>query len=217
MSQLSAQSIRDLCTPVTIRTAIRDGVLLPNLLNRDEYGLRIPMISPFLAETQKINGKSGGLSAASYDARIDHDLVLGPHPGEILRSVLHTCGTSGTVEDMLESWNYLVRRVGSYPPCRALANTIEDFSIPRNVAGYVCDKSTYARLHVTLFNTLFDPGFIGNATLEIVNLSDQVVEIKAGDPICQFAFHWLDQATDRPYVGKYQNQPKKPMPAILTP
>ncbi len=60
---------------------------------------------------------------------------------------------------------------------------------------------------MTLFNTLFDPGFVGNATLEIVNLSDQVVEIKAGDPICQFVFHWLDASTDRPYSGKYQNHP----------
>jgi dCTP deaminase len=174
------------------------------------------MISPFLAEAQQINGKSAGLSAASYDARIAHDLTLGPHPGEIMREVFMRQFTSGTVEDMLISWNELHAHIVNYPPCRALANTMEDFSIPHNVAGYICDKSTYARLHVTLFNTLFDPGFIGNATLEIVNLSGQVVTIKAGDPICQFAFHWLDQPTDRAYAGKYQKQPKRPVPAILT-
>ena len=37
----------------------------------------------------------------------------------------------------------------------------------------------------------------------------------AGDPICQVAFHWLDEATDRPYRGKYQNQAAKPTPAIF--
>jgi dCTP deaminase len=209
MSQLSAQSIHSLCV------LGRPGGRRHKYLNRDGDGNQIPMISPFLPEKVKINGKSAGLSSASYDARIAHDLVLGPHPGEIMREVLRQCGTSGTNEHMLDSWNILVTHVTGLPPCRALANTIEDFSIPTNVAGYVCDKSTYARLHVTLFNTLFDPGFIGNATLEIVNLSDQVVEIKAGDPICQFAFHWLDEATNRPYSGKYQNQPKKPVGAIL--
>lgn len=217
MTQLSAQSIRGLCDLSTVAFSVRDGTPLTYLVNRDERGQLIPMISPFIGTTRKINGKSGGLSAASYDAHIAHDLVLGPHPGEIMRQVFYERGQSGTVEDMLDSWNCLVKRVGNYPPCRALANTIEDFSIPHTVAGYVCDKSTYARLHVTLFNTLFDPGFIGNATLEIVNLSDQVVEIKAADPICQFAFHWLDQATDRPYKGKYANQPKRPVGAILTP
>jgi dCTP deaminase len=188
-----------------------------NILNRDEHGSPMPMISPFLAETQKINGKSAGLSAASYDARIARDLVLGPHPGEIMRSFVIEHGRAYDDGGVRLAWNRIYERFNSTPPCRALANTIEDFSIPSCIAGYVCDKSTYARLHVTLFNTLFDPGFIGNATLEIVNLSDQVVEIKAGDPICQFAFHWLDQPTEIPYRGKYQNQPAYPVPALLTP
>ena len=100
------------------------------------------------------------------------------------------------------------------PPSFALANSIEDFCMPHDVVGYVCDKSSYARVMVSAFNTLFDPGFQGNATLELVNLGDQIVEIKRGDPICQIAFHWLDEATDRPYSGKYQFQPARPVPAI---
>lgn len=97
----------------------------------------------------------------------------------------------------------------------ALANTLENFAIPHNVAAFVCDKSTYARRGISAFNTLFDPGFIGNATLELVNHSRNEVAIKAGDPICQIVFHWLDAATDRPYSGKYQFQPQRPVAAIL--
>lgn len=90
----------------------------------------------------------------------------------------------------------------------SLAHTVEDFAMPDNVVGYVIDKSTYARRFVTAFNTLLDPGWQGNLTLELVNLGSEVVNIKAGDPIVQIAFHWLDEATVVPYRGKYFNQTK---------
>ncbi len=134
MTQLSAQSIRSLCEP----SHFMDN---REVLNRDDLGRLVPMISPFLAESQKISGKSAGLSAASYDARIAHDLVLGPHPGEIVRKVMMTQFASGTIEDMLISWNEVHEAITNLPPCRALANTIEDFSIPTNVVGYVCDRA----------------------------------------------------------------------------
>lgn len=180
MSQLSAQSIQALC-----------------------QGER-PMIAPFIAEKTVVNGKSYGLSSASYDVRIAHDLTLGVAPGTLLSQMMthnrHYAPTS-----VLDLW---AEKLHNYPKQSALAHTIEDFDIPTNVVGYVCDKSTYARVFVTAFNTLFDPGFRGNATLELVNMGDEIVHIKAGDPICQFTFHWLDRETSRPYNGKYQNQSK---------
>ena len=136
MSQLSAQSIRKLCEGET------------------------PMLSPFVNEKTVVNGTSFGLSAASYDVRIGHDLRL-------------------------------------YPKQSSLAHTLEDFHMPDNVVAYVVDKSTYGRRFVSAMNTLIDPGFVGNLTLELVNFGDQLVDIKAGDPICQIAFHWLDEPTER--------------------
>jgi dCTP deaminase len=144
------------------------------------------MIQPFVNEKTITNGKSYGLSAASYDCRIKHDVTLGPNGSET---------------------------------CCALATTIERFAIPDNICGYVCDKSSYARVFVGAFNTLFDPGFSGktvdnedpedpwaDAVLELVNFGRYPIEIKAGDPICQFTFNWLDQPTNRPYRGKYSGQ-----------
>lgn len=147
MSQLSAQSIRRLC-------------------QRSE-----PMINPFEPEKKIVNGASYGLSAASYDVRIAHDLRL-------------------------------------WPKHSSLAHTLEDFRIPTNVVGYVVDKSTYARRFVTAFNTLLDPGWEGNLTLELANIGEKVIDIRAGDPIAQIVFHWLDESTDLPYSGKYQYQTK---------
>ncbi len=95
-----------------------------------------------------------------------------------------------------------------YPRQTSLAHTVEDFYLPDNVSGLVTDKSTYARLFISALNTYIDPGFQGNLTLELVNLSENAIDIKAGDPIVQIIFHWLDEPTDRPYRGKYQHQTK---------
>lgn len=129
------------------------------------------MIAPFIPAKVVVNGTSYGLSAASYDVRIAHDLVL--RPGEC-----------------------------------SLAHTMEDFRMPKNVAGFVVDKSTYARRFMSAMNTLIDPGFVGNLTLELVNHGKEWIVINSGDPICQIVFHFLDEPTDRPYVGKYQHQSK---------
>lgn len=93
-----------------------------------------------------------------------------------------------------------------YPRHASLAHTIENFNMPHNVVGYVVDKSTYARRFISAFNTLLDPGWSGNLTLELVNHGEKIIDIKAGDPIVQIAFHWLDEPTDLAYSGKYQNQ-----------
>jgi len=167
VSQLSAQSIAVLCGK--------------------------GMISPFLSEKTVISGCSAGLSSASYDLRIGHDLVIGGNPAA--HRVLDWQAKSST-------------------PFWALAHTLEELAIPDNVAAYVIDKSTYARRFLSAFNTYIDPGFNGVLTLELVNHGPETINIKAGDPICQLVFHWLDQPTDRPYRGKYQNQPRSPVGPI---
>ena len=166
--QLSGKSIHKLCAP---------GLTVAGRLIDIDTGEPLPMISPYVPTKRVANGKSYGLSVASYDLRIAHDLTLRPSDFK-------------------------------------LAHTLEDFALPLNVSGQVCDKSTYARLGLSCFNTFFDPGFKGNGTLELVNLSPRTIEIKAGDPICQMVFFWIDGITEG-YSGKYQHQPKEPVPAIL--
>ncbi len=208
MSQLSAQSIRRFCEPCDEFGS--DPAFRTRCNRQDGSGL-LPMISPFMPDKTVINGKSYGLSAASYDLRIAHDLVLGPHPGHILALRLQDCPKGHPSAALATMWD----DVRKTPPAFAIAHTIEDVAIPHNVVGYIKDKSTYARLGMSAFNTLFDPGFVGNCTLELVNFSDEPIVICAGDPICQMVFHWLDRPTDRPYMGKYQHQPKQAVAAIL--
>jgi dCTP deaminase len=100
-----------------------------------------------------------------------------------------------------------------HPHDFALVVTIERFIIPNDILAQVVDKSTWARRGLAVQNTVFDPGFQGFGTLELSNNSRETLVIESGDPIAQFLFIKLDEATDRPYRGKYQNQPAEPVPA----
>lgn len=101
-----------------------------------------------------------------------------------------------------------------WPKGCALASTIERVEIPNDIQIELWDKSTWARRFVSAsFHTLADPGFRGWITLEINNHSWRFVRIKAGMPIAKFVFKRLEEPTDRPYDGKYQDQGPGPQPA----
>lgn len=197
--RLKAQSIHALCQPTRFFGLVQQQ----------------PMLVPYSKDKIRVSGKSKGLSAASYDVSIDHDLVLGPHPGHILkRAMLARYDWERTVSPDLEkirrayseTYNAAMEELRNAPPNYSLAYTVEDFYMPHRVTADVADKSTYARLFVSAYNTFIDPGFVGNLQLEIVNDSAEYVEVKAGDPICQIIFSWTDGKTNRPYDGKYQHQ-----------
>lgn len=205
--RLKAQSIHALCQPTRFFGLIKQQ----------------PMLVPYSQDKIRVNGKSKGLSAASYDVSIDHDLVLGPHPGHILKKVIlakydldkNIRNEQWGTESLIEIFETTIHELRTAPPNYSLAYTCEDFYMPHNVTADVADKSTYARLFVSCYNTFIDPGFVGNLTLEIVNDSAETVVIKKGDPICQIIFNWTDGKTDRPYDGKYQHQKKEAVAARL--
>ena len=169
-----------------------------------EYARLHHMITPFHEERFVVRGKSGGLSSASYDMTIGHDLTLGVNPSYIIER--HISGGYNMAEQGdLEKLRY---DLTCNPPCAALAHTTEDLRMPTFIDAQVTDKSSYARVFCSAFNTYVDPGFRGNLTLELVNHGREPMVIKAGDPIVQLLFTLLDRATDRPYKGKYQDQTK---------
>lgn len=145
------------------------------------------LIKPY-NEKETFEGMSYGLGPCTYDFRVDKILT---QDNELVEYYdIPACGSRG---------NY------------CLVSTIERVKLPDYICASVLDKSTLARRFVSAFNTHFDPGFEGFPTIEIVNLSGEVVTIKKGMPICQFKFEFLDKSTEKPYRGKYQNQEKKPV------
>lgn len=94
-----------------------------------------------------------------------------------------------------------------------LGATLEVVQLPRNLAGQVKGKSTWARRGLLVECAGFiDPGFRGNIVLELKNLHEkQDILLRYKDRIAQIAFTLTDTACDRPYGhpdldSHYQNQ-----------
>lgn len=96
-----------------------------------------------------------------------------------------------------------------------LAVSVEYFSLPSDLRATLADKSTWARRGIAVQNTRFEPGWRGYPTIEITNHTDADVVIPAEAPIGQMEFALLDAPTEHPYAGKYQDQPQRPVEALM--
>jgi dCTP deaminase len=105
----------------------------------------------------------------------------------------------------------IAETIWMWPGRFRLASTVERFHMPSNICGTVCDKSTWARRGLAVQNTFIDPGWSGFLTIELTLHSFRFMRIKAGTPIAQIKFEWLDYSTEIPYGGKYQNQEAGPV------
>lgn len=95
----------------------------------------------------------------------------------------------------------------------ALASTVERFQMPADLVGIVHDKSTWARQALSVFNTVIEPGWHGDAlTLELVYHGNGELHIPEGAGIAQVLFHRIEEPAQ--YSGKYQWQSAEPQPAI---
>lgn len=89
-----------------------------------------------------------------------------------------------------------------------LASSIERFKIGIQMRGDLATRSSVARLGVFahLGAGFFDPGFDGEATLELFNASRTTQTFSRGDRVAQMAFTWLDSEPSRSYAGRYVGQ-----------
>lgn len=92
-----------------------------------------------------------------------------------------------------------------------LASTVERFEMPPYLVGVVHDKSTWARLGLSVRNTVIEPAWEGWLTLELTYDGDGLLVIPAGAGIAQVLFHELHAPAH--YVGKYQGQEDRPVEA----
>ena len=77
--------------------------------------------------------------------------------------------------------------------------------------GIVHDKSTWARRGLVVQNTVIEPGWHGYLTRsKLTNHGPDALSLQMAMLIAQIVFHRLEEATEQPYDGKYQNQPSGP-------
>lgn len=91
-----------------------------------------------------------------------------------------------------------------------LGSTLETVGINENLWGDVRGKSTLAREGLIVETAgLIDPGFEGELTLELFNMSAELLTLGYGQPICQVMFGWVDSTPKRIYGqadNHYQGQ-----------
>lgn len=90
-----------------------------------------------------------------------------------------------------------------------IACTNEYFNFPLYVAGDIRLKSTIGRMGINhVLSVWFDPGFQGEATLELQNISNDRVTLEPDMKIAQMVFHQLSEPTNLSYqdTGRYVGQ-----------
>jgi dCTP deaminase len=138
------------------------------------------MIVPFVPRQVKKHRISYGLSSYGYDIRVAdefkvftnvHGVLVDPKkfsPKSFVRIKARTCIIP--------------------PNSFALAHSVEYFRIPSNLMTLCVGKSTYARCGIIVNVTPFEPGWEGQATLEISNTTPLPAKIYANEGIAQVLF-----------------------------
>lgn len=90
----------------------------------------------------------------------------------------------------------------------ALAITAETLEIADNLVGRIEGRSSLGRLGIIVHGTasIFDPGWVGRATMELGNLGVMPVAIYPGMRICAFTFEELSGPAEVPYTKKKGNK-----------
>jgi dCTP deaminase len=122
------------------------------------------------------DGGTGGLSLTDYPIDIDYAKEV---------------QTEKIIADQ-----YMLR-----PHKLILCSTIEYVDIPYDIQGQVHGKSSLGRLGLLVHITagFIDPGFKGKITLEMYNLNNRPIILRAGKPICQLSMTKLSSAAEKPY------------------
>lgn len=82
-----------------------------------------------------------------------------------------------------------------------LCSTVEYVEIPDDLQAQVHGKSSLGRLGLLVHVTagFIDPGFKGKITLEMYNLNNRPILLRAGKPICQLSLTALSCPAEFPY------------------
>lgn len=93
-----------------------------------------------------------------------------------------------------------------------LATTIEWIELPDHILGRLEGRSSLGRLGIIVHGTAprFDPGWRGNAVMELGNIGQLPVALYPGMRICSMTFEELTSPAEVPYYkrkrAKYKNQ-----------
>lgn len=144
---------------------------------------------------------------ASYDLRLHNDVLVDTTDmsNVPVDPLSQTSGWGATTVSLDDYWVL-------QPKQFVLASTIERVWLANGLAAQVEGKSSLARIGLQVHCAGFiDPGFDGQITLELFNMSNRSIVLRSGMLIAQIKFDWLTATPNRFYGdvnlnSKYQGQ-----------
>ena len=91
-----------------------------------------------------------------------------------------------------------------HPGQLVLGMTVESLELAPDLLARLEGRSSLGRLGIIVHGTasVFDPGWVGNPTLELGNVGILPVSLYAGMRICSFTFETLSSPAEVPYTAK---------------
>ena len=147
------------------------------------------------------------INPASYDLTVgSRFMLLKPNVGAFVVADTRKAGWSD--EQNWDTFDLGVHyEIVLNPGDFVLAHTEQTFTVPRSVAVRVEGKSTLGRAGLIVHATAgwIDPGFCGQVTMELSNISSRPIILAPGDIIGQAAVYQLTAPALSPYSGSYQD------------
>jgi dCTP deaminase len=174
---------------------------------------------PMLLSDRDIRAEieDGRVQLDPYDPRMIQPASIDVTLGDTFKSFVNT---ENYIDPTNASYNAMLEeKVSSdgifvlYPSYFVLGSTAEILTLPNDLAARIEGKSSLGRLglltHVTA--GFIDPGFSGQLTLELHNVSPMPILLRPGMKIGQLCFFHMSSASERPYGSEglgshYQGQ-----------
>ena len=175
-------------------------------------------IEPFFDNVKRAGKVSYGVSSYGYDVRVGPVFKIftnaSPDGGQaVVDPKNFTDDSFVTVDTRQTGRDHVIIPPNSF----ALAETVEEFDIPRDILAICLGKSTYARCGIIVNVTPLEPEWRGKVTIEISNTTPLPAKIYAREGIAQMIFLKGDQTCAISYAdkgGKYQDQGGLTLPKV---
>jgi dCTP deaminase len=153
-----------------------------------------------IKDKQYAGDLSLGLSSAGYDITL----------GSVIKVPKSDYAIDLTKKDAIKDIKYDVYNLGEgetyiLSPYEFACASSQGFKMPTDVVGIVYNKSTNIRNGISVSTTVIEPGWYGDLTIEIFNMSKIYYLIGAGTPIAQIMFYKINEPLNA-YNGRYNGQ-----------
>ena len=175
-------------------------------------------IEPFADADKRPGTVSYGVSSYGYDVRVGTLFKVftnvAPHGGQaVVDPKAFGDDMFVTIDTAKVGKDHILIPPNSF----ALAETVEEMDIPRDVLAICVGKSTYARCGLIVNVTPLEPEWRGKVTLEISNTTPLPAKVYANEGIAQMLFLKADRVCGTSYAdkrGKYQDQLGLTLPRV---